>query len=81
MCKCIETIEKKYTDLLLAQIPDARITEPVEIQNKSLMCRSGKWKMFSEISGRYEDGHRRRKFEVKVIYAFCPFCGEAIAPE
>lgn len=78
MCKCIENIEQRALDMLLKQLPEARITEQIEIQNKSLMCGSGKWQLYSEVAGRYEDGVRRKKFEVKFLYTFCPFCGERI---
>ncbi len=81
MCDCIKTIEKHYNDIMLSRDPEARVIERVEIQNKGLMLKSGKNKLYSELSGRYGIGQLRRKYSAKILYAFCPFCGEAVVPE
>ncbi len=79
MCNCIQEIEQKWDGLLMEQVPEARITESVAIQNKAIMLPSGKYRMYSDIEGRYENGKQRKKFQQKLLYNFCPFCGQPIA--
>ena len=78
MCNCIQEIEQKWAGLLMEQVPEARITERIEIQNKAIISPSGEYRMYSEIEGRYEDGKLRKKFHQNLLYRFCPFCGQPI---
>ncbi len=81
MCNCVSDIKKKFTDLLLKEIPGASITECIGFENESIIIPDGDLRLFGHLTGRYVDGKRRRKFEQKLLYNFCPFCGERYVKE
>jgi hypothetical protein len=76
MCTCISDLENKLTTRMIELNSGSEVVESITIKNKSLESKSNNFKIFSPITGRFREKGRVKPFEDRVIYTFCPFCGE-----
>jgi len=71
----IKTMEENLTSKMVEFNPGCEVIESVMLTNKSIDPNLGVFRLFSNITGRFKNGHRTSKFEDRLIFTYCPFCG------
>ncbi|WP_418981710.1 hypothetical protein [Alistipes sp.] len=62
----------------LANLHHGEIIEPVEFETKALMMDSGNYELYAEVSGKYLDRGKRRRYAPNMSFRYCPFCGQPL---
>lgn len=83
MCDCIKRIETQLNEKMtaLANLHNGEVIDPVTFENKAIMMDSGKFELYAEVSGKYLDGGKRRRYAPNMSFRFCPFCGKSYKDE
>ena len=81
MCDCIKNLEASLTETMKSLNPGCEVIEAVKMTNKSLSPTTKAFKLFSPITGRFKVKSRVQKFDDRLIFTFCPFCGEKYISE
>lgn len=76
MCDCIKNLEEKLTTRMLELNSGSEVVENVSMNNKSLDSASGELKLFAPYTGRLRKAGRSTKIDDRLIFTYCPFCGE-----
>lgn len=75
MCDCLKKKEAALTAKML-ELNGGEAIDPVTIVNKALDTNIGEYRLFSHITGRFRKNGRTQKFDDRLIYTYCPICGE-----
>ncbi len=81
MCDCINRIEKEALQKMKDQSKSMEIIEEPEFDNKSWLYEHNIITTYNNIVGKYKFGKATRKFEMRFLPTFCPFCGEKLIKE
>lgn len=77
-CDCIERIEKKLNQALIAANPGCKVVESASFANKVIRLKSGDYVLGNPVMGKVKKGKSIKKFGTLVSPHFCPFCGKSL---
>ena len=83
MCDCIKRIETQLNEKMstLANLHKGEVINPVSFECKAVMMDSGNYELYAEVSGKYLDRGKRRRYAPNMSFRFCPFCGKPYKDE
>jgi hypothetical protein len=76
MCDCIKNFEDTLTVRMTELNPGSEVIEKVSFTNKSFDSNLNNFRLFAPITGRWKKGTRTTKFDDRLIFTYCPLCGE-----